>query len=471
VATTSCKRLLTALGAGALACLANPASADNEALLDLLRVLRDNGTIDQAAYEILRNSAVASEEKVQAEQQQVKDEVKAATADLPKIETKDKLKISSPDGNFEWQLIGRLMVDAIGIDSDKTKQGGGTEIRRARLGMEGTLWEHWVYKTEWDFADAEVSSKDQYIGYEQDSWWAKVGQQHIPFGLATMSSSKYMLFMDRPLLADNILQPARKIGVSAFNHWGDFATLHAGVFSGIDGEKGSCGTTCDEQLSVGVRGTVNPFIQDPNHLIHLGAAFWYVSPQDSGTRVRQRPASIHLNGDRFQDVNFGTDVDDILAYNLEAAAIWGPFSLQGEYTYWDINRTRPLGTSPTAPGPEDAGLDGWYVEAGYFLTGESMNFKTSNGVYSSVKPKGIVGKGGIGAWQLAVRYESMDLNDSDAGIVGGSQDSFAIGLNWYVNNTMRFMLDYVQVADLDRPGNLHDGDEPSALMMRSQVFW
>jgi phosphate-selective porin OprO/OprP len=111
------------------------------------------------------------------------------------------------------------------------------------------------------------------------------------------------------------------------------------------------------------------------------------------------------------------------------------------------------------------------VEASYFLTGESMNFESSKGEFGGVKPKGIVGKGGIGAWQVALRYDNMDLNDEDAGINGGEQDVVDAGLNWYVTNTMRIMADYSQVLNLDRPGNVFDGDEPSAFRIRGQVYW
>jgi phosphate-selective porin OprO/OprP len=443
-----------------------PAYAANDAMMGLLEELRKNGTISQEAYDSLVNAAKADDEHVTF----AKEEINRINKETPKIETKDKLKISSPDGDFEWQPIGRIMADYDLIDSDKNKLGSGAEIRRARLGMEGKLWKYWIWKLEFDFANAEVSMKDGYIGYKDKysggDWVVKAGQHHIPFGLATMSSSKYMNFVERPLIADTVLQPARQIGISGFVNGKDRWTFQTGVFAGPDGEDPdgclTAGGECDEQLSIAARGTFNPYIRDKTHLLHVGGAVWYRSPQDSEVRVRQRPASIHVVDDRFQDVNFGSgNVDDVLAFNGEAAAVWGPFHLQGEYTNWDVSRNR--GSNVT--------LDGWYVEASYFLTGESMNFESSKGEFGGVKPKGIVGKGGIGAWQVALRYDNMDLNDEDAGINGGEQDVVDAGLNWYVTNTMRIMADYSQVLNLDRPGNVFDGDEPSAFRIRGQVYW
>jgi len=453
-----------------------PGFAANEAMLDLLKILRDKGSISQEEYELLVNAAKSDAEVVE----DVKTRMEARVKDIPKIDTKGKLKITSSDGDFEWQPIGRIMADYSWIHSDKNKLGSGAEIRRARLGMEGLMWKHWIWKLELDFADAEVAMKDAYIGYKDGNWWIKAGQQHIPFGFATLSSSKYMLFTERPFLADGTLQLARHLGVAAFTH-GDSKrwTLHGGIFAGPDGEDPDVCLTgfdeCDEQWSVAARGTFLPWMQDDSHLVNIGGAVWYRDPLDSEVRVRQRPGIWHVVDDRFVDANFGVNgvgrpfgADDILAFNAEALLVYGPFSLGGEYTRWDVNtEPAPSGATP----PDDASLDGYYVEAAYFLTGESMVFKTSKAQYDKVKPKGIVGKGGIGAWQVAARYDAIDLNDADAGLTGGEMRGVAFGLNWYVTENMRMMASFYRILETDRFGNRFDDDEPYGLTVRGQVFW
>jgi phosphate-selective porin OprO/OprP len=473
---------------GAAAAFSGSAAAANDAMMDLLKLLKDKGSLTQDEYELLKAAAKADDEQVEGRV----NEVKTVAAQMPKVETKDKLTIGSQDGDFQWQPIGRIMADYNWVDSDESKLASGAEFRRARLGMQGVLWKHWIWKAEFDFADATVASKDLYVGYQGDTSWgkynAKMGQQHVPFGLSTMSSSKYMLFTERPLMSDTVLQPARQLGASIFATNAKNWTFHAGAFAGPEENPNNCLLTvfsaptppsntfttfdeCDEQFNIAARGTFDPYVQDATHLLHVGAAILYKDPQDSALRVRQRPGSIHTLDTRFVDADFKQGADDVTAFNVEAAAIWGPFNLQGEYTHWDVNRQPSDGSPVGAPNPADVSLDGYYVEGGFFLTGESMVWKPEEAQYGGMKPLGIVGKGGYGAWQVALRYEVLDLNDSSAGMIGGKEEDFRVGVNWYVNNTMRFMLDYTDVLSLDKPGSSKDNDEPSAVTIRSQVYW
>lgn len=458
------KLLPLVLAAGAVA--PTPAPAANDAMMGLLKVLRDKGTLDEATYESLVNAAKADDEHVS----HARDEIERMQRETPKIDTKEEIKVTSADGDFEWRFIGLLMADYYIPDSDLSQIDTEGDIRRARLGMRGRLWQHWIWKLEYDFAGGDAALKDGYVGYEDEysggEWNVKVGQQQVPFGLATMSSSKYMLFLERPLMADVVLQPNRQLGSSFFINGGkdgQLWTFHTGIYGAEEGED----PDTFEQLSIAARVTMNPHIRNKNHFVHLGGAVWYKDPNDTEVRVRQRPGVIRASDSYFTDADFGTgDVEGILAFNAEAVAVWGPAHFQTEYANWNVS---PNGT---AFGGDDVTLDGYYVEASYFLTGESMKFELDEGHFSGVKPKGIVGKGGIGAWQMAARYDVMDLNEfQDGGVSGGREEDFRVALNWYPTNTIRFMADYVTVLDLDRPGSGFDGDEPSSVNLRAMVYW
>src|SRR5690606_37521534 len=93
------------------------APAADDAMQDLLRILREKGSITQEEFELLQNAAEADAEKAKAESEKLK----AAAEALPKIETKDRIVIGSRDGAFEWQPIGRVMADYIWTDADQTE--------------------------------------------------------------------------------------------------------------------------------------------------------------------------------------------------------------------------------------------------------------------------------------------------------------------------------------------------------------
>ncbi len=52
---------------------------------------------------------------------------------------------------------------------------------------------------------------------------------------------------------------------------------------------------------------------------------------------------------------------------------------------------------------------------------------------------------GLGAWEIAARYSYLTLNDGTGinRIQGGDMDGVTLGLNWYLNNNLNVMFDYV----------------------------
>ena len=60
--------------------------------------------------------------------------------------------------------------------------------------------------------------------------------------------------------------------------------------------------------------------------------------------------------------------------------------------------------------------DGWYIDASWYITGETRNYEASTGEFGRTKVKRPVygGSGGWGAWQIAGRYDVLDLSDKGA---------------------------------------------------------
>jgi phosphate-selective porin OprO/OprP len=112
-------------------------------------------------------------------------------------------------------------------------------------------------------------------------------------------------------------------------------------------------------------------------------------------------------------------------------------------------------------GGDRSQVDGAYVQASWFLTGENRAYKTSSGVFGRVTPRRSFDpqNGGWGAFELAARYSFIDINDPDlnagtlapAGGGGGKEQNVTAGINWYLFSNLRLTANYVY-ADVGNTG-------------------
>jgi phosphate-selective porin OprO/OprP len=314
------------------------------------------------------------------------------------------------------------------------------------------LWNVWKFKFETDFAGNEVDIKDAYIEYGGFKPLSiKAGNFKEPFNIENLTSSRYITFMERALPVE-AFTPDRNLGLQLHTH-GSIWQAAVGLFGQeIDSPGGDDDADGDgDSQSYGTAGRVSVApINDEGRVLHVGGAVeWRTEYEGDEVRYRVRPES-HVTNVRLVDTGDIADVDDTLKYNGEVAAVFGPFSVQGEYVRTNVNRTG---------GSEDVDFSGWYVYGSWFLTGESRPYEVEDGTFDRVKPNSVVGKGGYGAWELAVRYSSIDLDDQD--IVGGQEDNITVGVNWYPTSHTRLMFNYVYVDAEVSTADLSDADEPA----------
>ncbi len=104
------------------------------------------------------------------------------------------------------------------------------------------------------------------------------------------------------------------------------------------------------------------------------------------------------------------------------------------------------------------------MQASYFLTGESRVYSFPMGGFMSVSK---IQHPQFGAWEVAARYDGIDLNDDD--IQGGRQNDVTLGLNWFPIRELEFMLNFVNgVVNSDLVPNGHQDIHIVAL--RTQIL-
>lgn len=429
--------------------LLSPAHAGSEIEL-LINMLHENGTVSDEQYH--RLMAELSQNQVQERQEkQIIAEQIAANKSATNVEVSvdgGGLTMKTKDGQFTTKLGGRLQLDAASY-SGKPEMGDGTEVRRAYLSLQGRMHHDWGYRFQYNFANTGPNGKgiqDAYIDYKGfDQLKLRIGNFKQPFSLHEAVSDNFTTFTERALPA--AFSPGRRLGVMA-SHETKGWTWAIGAF----GDKvESQGGKDDEEWGVSGRTTFAA-VNDSGKLLHLGVSANYRDTGDGGKTEFKQSAETHISGINLVDTGVITDSDSVLKTGAEFATIFGSFSAQAEYMTSQVRRDDN----------SDLNFDGWYAEMTYYLTGESRQYK--NGNFGRPKPKASLGNGGVGAWQLALRYSTLDL--SDESVTGGEMDAMTLGLNWYPTPTLRFSANYIDVLEIN--GGSYDNEEPSVVQFRSQ---
>ncbi len=424
--------LLSALG------VASPAAGES-AFPKLLDVLLANGTIDSDTHAALVEAAEADARRAR---RRASDAV---------VETgKGEAIVRSRDGAFEFHADGRLDFDGAWYADDEADLGDGLEVRRVRLGLEGTLWRDWDFEIDVDFEEDEVGVKDAYLQYAGfENVRIRAGHVREPFSLEEVTSTRYVTFMERAL--PNVLTPGRNLGLRLHTSGSRWRVALGAFGQGLDEPDDG-----DESWAFTGRASFLPVVWSRG-LVHLGGSVSYRAFEDENEiDFRTRPES-EVTDVRLVDTDDIEDVDDLLLWGLEAAAVAGPLSIQGEYIAARLDRS---------PG-ESLDFEGWYAYLSWFLTGESRKYKPSRGRFGRLVPDRSLREGGPGALEVALRLSRVDLTDRD--VIGGEQTDLTAGFNWYVERNLRFMANWVKVLEVDRPGTATDGDEPSLFQVRAQL--
>jgi phosphate-selective porin OprO/OprP len=401
-------------------------------------------------------------------------------------------QIASADGKFKLALRSVVQFDAAHYNvSPRTAAndlGSGTNFRRARLGFDGTAFKDWNYALWGEFGGSGGESAllnqayIEYAGFKpfglEEPLRVRIGAWATPAGLEDATSNTESLFLERAAVAELVRNFATGDGRTGVG-----ATLRgprwyaSALFSGkVVGTP----TTAefDQQSGYALRVAFNP-IKGADYDVHLGANLQSIlNPADTtagpvsarAVRLQERP-ELRVSGIRLVDTG-AISSDGLTAYGLEAGGSFKSFYAAGEWYKIDVNRQGVSAFDPS--------FSGWYVQGAWTITGERHAWSNANGGFTGVKPGKPFdrSKGTWGALEVAARYSVLDLNDREGvfgsatpvgGVRGGEQKVTTVGLNWYPNTTVRFLLDYqwIRVDRLNAAGASLDTDV-DVVSLRSQ---
>jgi phosphate-selective porin OprO and OprP len=403
--------------------------------------------LDQEIQELKRQRELDQQQA----QQQTEEATRKALQTPVVTAGEDGFALKSADDNFVLRLRGYAQADGRFYLDNKANYGTDTFLmRRVRPILEGTVYRDFDFRIMPDFGNGASSTT-----LLQDAWvewhywpWLKVraGKYKPPVGLEQLQQDTWTFFAERGLPSD--LVPQRDVGVQVSGDlFGGVVTYAAGVFNGVVDNSIADLATWDAKDG-DARIFVLPFkTTDIDPLKGLGFGV-------GGTIGDRQPSSATTNLPTYKT----TGQDAFFTYNDKGAApdgleyrvtpqgyyYWGPLGLLGEYAVAD-EQMRNGGLR------EYVYNTAWQVEGSFVLTGENASY---NGVIPRhpFDPK----VRGLGALEVVARYGQLDV-DHDAFNVSPTDTRLAdptkeaqgakewgIGLNWYLNKDIKFVLDYEQ---------------------------
>ena len=374
------------------------------------------------------------------------------------------------DGNFTFGITGRAHLDVGAYDQDAASAAnfgglrGNANFRRLRVGLNGTFAKDFKYNIEFNFGDSGTESNARI--YEAALTYTGIDGVNLVLGatkpkmtLDDSTSSNDITFIERATAVNLAITPAA--GEARMTAGGTYNTdnFFGGAYYTMS--SAAAGGGLDDYDSSNIVGRLAYATSPKEGLnVHIGASGSHSFNVSGDTlRLRDRP-ELRVDPLRYIDTGNIGGIDTVSVYGPELALNYGPFRAQGEYYMYEIDGI----------GGGSAEFDAWNLQASWIITGEAYRYDIKKAAYSGVKPANPFGFGGkgMGAWEVAARYSSADLNDASAGIAGGQQDIITVGLNWYVNNNLRFMLNYLNVDVEDRGGVLNPNFGHDAVALRTQ---
>lgn len=349
---------------------------------------------------------------------------------------------------FQWR--GRLQVDSGWVMDEEDASHhftDGTVIRRLWLNFSGQFPEGWGYVVTPGFGGDTLRMQDMYLNYNiPETMEIRFGQMRRFNGLESEASNNNLPFLERTGMT-NAFRPRRNLGVG-FYPYGEGWGSSLGIFSGNMGGQ----APGSENLSLDGR-----FFIYPQKNLFLGANLSLTDLQETEERYAARGESTRPE-ESLVNTGLLQNVQQANTSGVEAAFLHHRWTWMAEWQHHEVRRDN---------GNDNHHFQGGYLAAIYSLTGETRPFEHKVGGYGAITPKAPLSEGGIGAWEVALRRSYLDL--SDGSVRGGRLDSTTLGLNWYPEDYLKFMLNY-QWHQTDAESRFPHAD-PQFLLLRAQVLF
>jgi phosphate-selective porin OprO/OprP len=415
---------------------------------------------------------------------EVQDEAtKTAVAATPVVKASSKgFSLASADGKNQLKLRGVLHVDGRFFESDDPEGLSDTwQATRVRPILEGTLGGIYDFRFTPDFGQGRTVIQDAYVTARfKPGLQVTAGKYKSPVGLERLQSASDIRFVARAFPTS--LAPNRDIGLQVGGNVQGDRVNYAVSWANGSNDGGSSETFADVDVNDdkewAARVFAYPFAESANFGLRglgIGIAGTYTSQTGSSAQTLlptyRTPAQSPFF--RYRTGTTPTLADgDRTRIAPQFYYYAGRFGLLGEYTTVSQDVSRRV--SATDLRSDSLDISAWQLQASWFLTGEEESFRgfKPNSVFSLADRT-------WGAFELVARYHELDVDDaafvggaasfSDPNVSAAKATAYGLGLNWYLNENLKWALNYEQTAFDGGAAGGADRDDEKVFLTRVAV--
>lgn len=386
---------------------------------------------------------------------------------------KDGFFIQSPDKAYYLRITGQIQSDLrMYGDHNDRKDIDTFLVRRARLGIEATVFDYFEFRLLPDFGQGQARIQDSYLNIHYvDCFQIQAGKFKEPVSYEELIQDRFVPTLERSLI-DQIV-PARDVGVMIHGRklLDDRFDYAVGIFNGGTNSDMDTNNAFDGAARIVARPFNSDAFHQTLHGLQIGISGTFGQEKESTVPSPFRtPGNVPWLQFFPAVVTYGTRT----RWTPEVSYFFRGFGCAAQFLRLDQEMRPSLLSEDIVRVP----MEGTYFLATYLLTGEERT------TYSqAVKPLRPFHPSqplaAPGAWELVVRVSHLRVDDRifETGPAQlANPDNFSsratemtLGCNWYLNDWVRMQFNWER-SWFGQRVNLGAVGGPKALINSQDAF-
>ena len=373
--------------------------------------------------------------------------------------------LQSADHAYMLRLTGQIQSDYRAfLNPEDSSDIDSFLVRRARLGIEATLLEHYEFRLLPDFAPGQARIQDSYLNVHYlDEIQLQVGKFKEPVSYEQLIQDRFVPTLERSII-DQIV-PARDVGLMVHGQklLGDRFDYAAGLFNGgINGDQDT-NNHLDFAWRLAARPLNGAVFHPLWHRLQVGiSSTTGVEQEPANPSFLRTPATVP-----FFQFNSGVRADGLRnRWIPEISWFYRSCGFVAQY----ISQDQEMRSAAAGNAVVDVPMKGFLVLATCLLTGEERTtYSQAIAPRANFNPLAPLAE--PGAWELVARVSQLHVgsvvfvpgtnNLADATRYAATATEMTLGFNWYLNALVRAQFNW-EHAWFNEPVRL--GTPPGGLL-------